>query len=110
MVASMTLSDAIDAAATGDVWLFRGRSAADRAIRLFTNSPVNHVGMVIAVDDLTDGLGDLGDCADLGLAYSQLVVIALRSPPCADPTRARALGIFQVIRLVSSSSRAMWSG
>ena len=52
MVASMTLSDAIDAAATGDVWLFRGRSAADRAIRLFTNSPVNHVGMVIAIDDL----------------------------------------------------------
>lgn len=38
---------------TGDVWLFRGRSVADRAIRLFTNSPVNHVGMVIAIDDLS---------------------------------------------------------
>jgi len=52
MVASMTLHDALDVAATGDVWLFRGRSAADRAIRLFTNSPVNHVGVVLAIDDL----------------------------------------------------------
>jgi hypothetical protein len=52
MVASMTLQAAVDAAATGDVWLFRGRTAADRAIRLFTNSPVNHVGMVLAIDDL----------------------------------------------------------
>lgn len=49
---SMTLSDALDEAATGDVWLFRGRTVADRAIRLFTNSPVNHVGMVLAIDDL----------------------------------------------------------
>ena len=48
----MTLRDAVDGAATGDVWLFRGRSVADRAIRLFTNSPVNHVGMVLAIDDL----------------------------------------------------------
>ncbi len=52
MADSMTLAAAVDAAATGDVWLFRGRSVADRAIRLFTNSPVNHVGMVIAIDDL----------------------------------------------------------
>jgi len=49
---SMTLHDAVDIAATGDVWLFRGRSVADRAIRLFTNSPVNHVGVVLAIDDL----------------------------------------------------------
>lgn len=49
---SMTLRDAVDVAATGDVWLFRGRSVADRAIRIFTNSPVNHVGMVLAIDDL----------------------------------------------------------
>ncbi len=49
---TMTLRDALDEAATGDVWLFRGRSAADRAIRLFTNSPVNHVGIVLAIDDL----------------------------------------------------------
>ena len=39
-------------ARTGDVWLFRGSSVADRAIRAATNSPVNHVGMVIALDDL----------------------------------------------------------
>ena len=40
----------------------------------------------------------------------QLVVIALRSPSCAEPTRASAFGIFQVIRLISSSSRAMAPG
>lgn len=48
----MSLEAAATATRTGDVWLFRGPSRADRAIRLFTNSPVNHVGMVIAVDDL----------------------------------------------------------
>ncbi len=48
----LPLADAVATAATGDVWLFRGRSAADVAIRAFTNSPVNHVGMVVALDDL----------------------------------------------------------
>ncbi len=48
----LTLDDAIATAATGDIWLFRGRSVADRAIQAFTNSPVNHVGMVVALDDL----------------------------------------------------------
>jgi hypothetical protein len=50
--ASLTLDDAVATASTGDVWLFRGRSAADVAIRTVTNSPVNHVGMVVAIDDL----------------------------------------------------------
>jgi len=49
---SMPLHEALAEAATGDVWLFRGRSVADRTIRLFTNSPVNHVGVVLAIDDL----------------------------------------------------------
>jgi hypothetical protein len=48
----LTLDDAVASAATGDVWLFRGRSLADRAIRTVTNAPVNHVGMVVALDDL----------------------------------------------------------
>jgi hypothetical protein len=47
-----SLADAIETAATGDIWLFRGRSIADRAIQTVTNSPVNHVGMVVAIDDL----------------------------------------------------------
>jgi hypothetical protein len=46
------LADALAAASTGDIWLFRGGSMADRAIRTFTNAPVNHVGMVVALDDL----------------------------------------------------------
>ena len=49
---SLTLAEAARIARTGDVWLFRGRTAADRAIRAATNSPVNHVGMVVAIDDL----------------------------------------------------------
>jgi hypothetical protein len=49
---SLELEEAIATAATGDVWLFRGRSLADRAIQTVTNSPVNHVGMAVALDDL----------------------------------------------------------
>jgi hypothetical protein len=50
--AAIPLDEAVATASTGDLWLFRGRSPADRAIRTFTNSPVNHVGMVVALDDL----------------------------------------------------------
>jgi hypothetical protein len=41
------LAEALDLTRTGDVWLFRGHAAADRAIQLTTNSPVNHVGMSV---------------------------------------------------------------
>ena len=50
--AALPLQDAVAAASTGDIWLFRGSSLADRAIQTLTNSPVNHVGMVVALDDL----------------------------------------------------------
>jgi hypothetical protein len=46
------LAEAASIAASGDVWLFTGRKLADRAIRAATNSPVNHVAMVLAIDDL----------------------------------------------------------
>ena len=49
---SLTLDQAVDLTRTGDLWLFRGRTAADRAIRTLTNSPVNHVGMAVVIDDL----------------------------------------------------------
>jgi hypothetical protein len=48
----LALADAFAAASTGDIWLFRGTSLGDRTIRAATNSPVNHVGMVVAIDDL----------------------------------------------------------
>jgi hypothetical protein len=48
----ITLDEALDLTRTGDLWIFRGSSVADRAIRLSTNSPVNHVGMTVALDDL----------------------------------------------------------
>ncbi len=50
--AALDFDEAIATAATGDLWLFRGRSIADVAIRTVTNAPVNHVGMVVALDDL----------------------------------------------------------
>lgn len=48
----ISLDVALELTRTGDIWLFRGRSAADRAIRGLTNSPVNHVGMSVVIDDL----------------------------------------------------------
>jgi hypothetical protein len=49
---AISLDDAVELTRTGDLWLFRGTSAADRAIRVTTNSPVNHVGMALVIDDL----------------------------------------------------------
>ena len=48
----LTLDRAVDLTRTGDVWLFRGSTPADRAIQTLTNSPVNHVGMAVVLDDL----------------------------------------------------------
>jgi hypothetical protein len=48
----ISLDEAVTVASTGDVWVFRGRSLPDRAIQLGTNSPVNHVGMALIIDDL----------------------------------------------------------
>ena len=49
---TLSLDQAVDLTRSGDIWLFRGRRAPDRAIRAVTNSPVNHVGMAVVVDDL----------------------------------------------------------
>ncbi len=50
--ARIGLDEAAGLTRTGDLWLFRGYTAADRAIQLATNSPVNHVGMSVVLDDL----------------------------------------------------------
>ena len=49
---SITLDEAVDLTRTGDVWVFRGHTIADRVIQVATNSPVNHVGMSVVIDDL----------------------------------------------------------
>ncbi|MFB9185562.1 hypothetical protein ACFFX1_46210 [Dactylosporangium sucinum] len=49
---SVDLDEAVRMTRTGDLWVFRGRSTADRAIQTLTNSPVNHVGMAVVLDDL----------------------------------------------------------
>jgi hypothetical protein len=51
-VPDLSLSEAVDLTRTGDVWVFRGPSLADRAIRAITNAPVNHVGMAVVLEDL----------------------------------------------------------
>jgi hypothetical protein len=48
----ISLDEALDLTRTGDVWLFRGHKMADRAIQVTTNSPVNHVGMSVVIEDL----------------------------------------------------------
>jgi uncharacterized protein YjbJ (UPF0337 family) len=48
----VTLDQAAAITRTGDLWLFRGRKPGDRAIQVATNSPVNHVGMAVVLDDL----------------------------------------------------------
>lgn len=52
MSPALTLDQAVDLTRSGDLWLFRGTSAPDRAIQTVTNSPVNHVGMAVVLDDL----------------------------------------------------------
>lgn len=48
----LTLDEAVELTRTGDLWIFRGRSMPDRAIQTMTNSPVNHVGMALVIEDL----------------------------------------------------------
>ncbi|HZU46202.1 MAG TPA: guanylate cyclase [Mycobacterium sp.] len=49
---TVTLDRALEETRTGDIWLFRGHSAPDRAIQTLSNSPVNHVAMTVAIEDL----------------------------------------------------------
>jgi hypothetical protein len=51
-VNGISLDEALNLTRTGDVWVFRGRSVPDRAIQMTTNSPVNHVGMSVVIEDL----------------------------------------------------------
>ncbi|MCH1865657.1 hypothetical protein [Nocardioides sp. CFH 31398] len=48
----LDLAEAVELTRTGDLWLFRGSSGADHAIRVLTNAPVNHVGMAVVLDDM----------------------------------------------------------
>lgn len=52
MAEPLTLAHGANLTRTGDIWVFRGVRAPDRAIRTFTNAPVNHVAMTIVIEDL----------------------------------------------------------
>jgi hypothetical protein len=60
---TVALDRALEETRTGDVWLFRGHSGPDRAIQTLSNSPVNHVGMTVAIEDLPPLMwhAELGD-------------------------------------------------
>jgi hypothetical protein len=49
---ALGVDEAVELTRTGDIWLFRGRTLADRAIRAATNAPVNHVGMAVVLEDM----------------------------------------------------------
>jgi hypothetical protein len=49
---ALPLDEAVELTRTGDVWVFRGASPADRVIQAVTNAPVNHVGMAVVLEDL----------------------------------------------------------
>jgi hypothetical protein len=51
-VKPLSQDEAADLTRTGDIWIFRGRTPADRVIQSVTNSPVNHVGMAVVLNDL----------------------------------------------------------
>ena len=63
MSTTASLDQALEATRTGDIWLFRGGSGPDRAIQTLTNSPVNHVGMTLALEDMPPLIwhAELGD-------------------------------------------------
>jgi hypothetical protein len=49
---AVPLEVGVDATRTGDLWIFRGGTVADRVIQTASNAPVNHVGMAVVIDDL----------------------------------------------------------
>lgn len=51
-VDTVPLAAAVERTRTGDLWVFRGRSVADRLIQTLTNSPVNHVGIAVVLEDM----------------------------------------------------------
>ena len=48
----ISLEEGLAAARTGDLWIFRGRTVVNKVMHAATNSPVNHVGVTLALDDL----------------------------------------------------------
>ena len=49
---AVPFDDAVESTRTGDLWIFRGGTVADRVIQAASNAPVNHVGMALVLDDL----------------------------------------------------------
>jgi len=50
--APASFEEAVDSTRTGDLWIFRGETVADRVIQAASNAPINHVGMAVVLEDL----------------------------------------------------------
>ena len=50
--APVAFATALDTTRTGDLWIFRGGTVADRVIQAASNAPVNHVGLAVVLEDL----------------------------------------------------------
>ena len=84
--ASITLDQALDLARTGDVWLFRGRTMADRAIQVATNSPVNHVGMSVVIEDLPPLMWHADSAAPCPTCGPEPAIAGSSCTTCARPS------------------------
>ena len=51
-IAPVSFEKAVDSTRTGDLWIFRGGTVADRVIQAASNAPINHVGMAVVLEDL----------------------------------------------------------
>lgn len=49
---AVPFDEAVEATRTGDLWIFRGGTVADRLIQTASNAPVNHVAMALVLEDL----------------------------------------------------------
>ena len=84
---TVSFDEAIDVTRTGDLWIFRGGTVADRLIQTASNAPVNHVGMAVVLDDLPPLMWH----AELGRSmrdhWTGTTTVACSCTTCARPSR-----------------------
>ena len=88
----LALDEAVELTRTGDVWVFRGASVADRAIRAVTNAPVNHVGMAVVLEDMPPLLWHAELGKSLPDAWTGSTSAACSCTTCATPSPPGAAG------------------
>ena len=88
------------------MWLFRGTSGADRAIRGLTNAPVNHVGMAVVLDDLPPLMWHAELGRSLPDVWSALTSAACNCTTCGTRCCSGATGTASAPGCGSSTARS----